>query len=94
MLREGWHSSAVTTPHIKESAKENSVRKLEDDGEVRAMCKFCRHAFAIKRAEEAPFTDGKVIPLPVVRVCDAEGCPGSSFKLLRPGVRSRKEERS
>ena len=53
--------STVTTPYIKESAKENSARKPEKEGEEAVMCKWCRHAFIVAESDEVPFTEGRVI---------------------------------
>ena len=42
--------ASVTTPYLRESARESCARKPEDDGEAAYMCKWCRHAFSIKKS--------------------------------------------
>lgn len=81
--------STVTTPYLRGSARKSCARKPEDDGEKAYMCKWCRHAFSIKRAEPVPFTNGTVVRYPWCT------CPTPSVALLEPcnfvGQMSRKK---
>ena len=53
--------SAVTTPYIKQSPKENTARRSEKENEEGVMCQWCRHAFRLETAVEVPFTEGRVV---------------------------------
>ena len=59
--------STVTTPYIKESALESCAKRPEDLEEKAAMCKWCRHAFAIEKADEVLFTEKRLIHCPRCR---------------------------
>lgn len=64
--------STVTTPYSKESTSSSCARRPEKLGEAAGMCQWFRHAFALSVAEEAHFTDGKVLH-----------CPWCDLRLLR-----------
>ena len=53
--------STVTTPCLKDPALLNCPRKPESDDEEGVMCKWCRHAFALKQADDVPFSNGRLV---------------------------------
>ena len=59
--------SIVTTPYIKESARESCAIRPEKLGEKAGMCKWCRHAFAIDKADGVAFTGKRLIHCPWCR---------------------------
>jgi len=55
----------VTTPYLKEQAKQNAARRPEWEGEREGvMCRYCRHAFTKEEAEVEPFTMNRIIHCP------------------------------
>lgn len=59
--------STVTTPYVKESPKQSCARRPEKLGEAAAMCKWCRHAFPMRR-RGGSIHKWKGNPLPLVRL--------------------------
>jgi hypothetical protein len=56
--------STVTTPYIKEQAKENCARRPECEGLEHVQCSWCKHAFALPSAKEVLLSNGKLIHCP------------------------------
>ena len=56
--------SAVITPYLKGPARLNCARKPEFDDEEGVMRKSCRHAFALKQADDVPFSNGRLVHFP------------------------------
>ena len=56
--------STVTTPYIKEQAKENCARKPEFEGQESVQCRWCKHAFSMPGAEDVQFSNGRLVHCP------------------------------